>query len=334
MGSVTGLENDLIQNTPPRFDAYHQVQAGPLHGVNPLRALVSLGRIAWGTLQAVRVLRRVRPDAIFLTGGWVGAPVAVAAWLLRLPIIIFVPDIEPGQTLKVLGWFARVVTATTADTAAYFPHRRVVATGYPLRQELMSATRAAGQARFRLLADLPTLFVFGGSRGARSINRALLNCVEALLAALDFKLQIVHVTGSLDWDDAQNSHAALPAPVRARYQVHEYLHDIGLAMAAADLVLSRAGASTLGEFPYFHLPAILIPYPYAWRYQRVNAEWLAARGAALVLADEEMPDKLSMLIQDLITDPTRLGAMQKAAAGLALGDGAKNIANIILAEAT
>jgi UDP-N-acetylglucosamine--N-acetylmuramyl-(pentapeptide) pyrophosphoryl-undecaprenol N-acetylglucosamine transferase len=330
VGSASGLENDLIASEGVPFDARDTVQAGPLHGVNPLRAIVSLGRLVMGTMQAVGILRRRKPDAVFLTGGWVGVPVALAAWMFRKPIVIFVPDIEPGLTLKVLGRFASVVTATTADTRHYFPKKRVIETGYPLRAEFMAANRAAGVERFALKDDLLTLLVFGGSRGARSINRALLRIVESLLT--DLELQIIHITGSLDWEEVRSAHANLPASVQARYHIVEYLPDIGLAMATSDLVVSRAGASTLGEFPYFHLPAILIPYPHAWRYQRVNAEWLESRGAALCLDDEGLATTLEPTLRELIRDTAKRQSMSSAARALASDRGAERIAQVILEE--
>jgi UDP-N-acetylglucosamine--N-acetylmuramyl-(pentapeptide) pyrophosphoryl-undecaprenol N-acetylglucosamine transferase len=330
VGSASALDSDLIASEGVTFDAHDTVQAGPLHGVNPVRVLVSLGRLVLGTLQSLVIMRRRKPDAVFLTGGWVGVPVALAAWMFRKPIVIFVPDIEPGLTLKVLGRFASAITATTADTRQYFPRKKLVETGYPLRADFMAANRADGMKCFALAEGRVTLLVFGGSRGARSINRALLGIVESLLADVD--AQIIHITGSLDWDEVRAAHANLSESVQARYHIHEYLSDIGLAMAAADLVVSRAGASTLGEFPYFHLPAILIPYPHAWRYQRVNAEWLESRGAALCLQDESLTTTLEATLRDLIGDTTKRHAMSSAMQALASDRGAENIAQVILEE--
>ncbi len=332
MGSATGLEHDLIAATDTQFDAYSTVQAGPLHGVSLPRAALSLVRLGMGVLQSLGIILRQRPRAAFFTGGWVSVPVAVAGWLLRVPIIIYVPDIEPGLTLKVLGRFARVVTATTEDTAAYFPRRRVVATGYPLRADVRTATRAAGIQRFELDTQRLTLLVFGGSRGARSINRALLAQVQAILAPGD--VQIIHVTGGTDWPDVQTAYAQLAPEVRAHYHLFEYLHNMGLAMAAADLVVSRAGASVLGEFPYFELPAVLVPYPYAWRYQKVNADWLASRGAALLLPDEDLPAQLAPTVRMLIDDREQREALRLAARALRVDNGAQHIAHVIVEEMT
>jgi UDP-N-acetylglucosamine--N-acetylmuramyl-(pentapeptide) pyrophosphoryl-undecaprenol N-acetylglucosamine transferase len=329
VGSTTGLENGLIQATNVPLDSLETVQAGPLHGVNPLRISISLVRLLIGILQSLFLLRRIKPDVLFLTGGWVGVPVAVAAWVFRLPIVIFVPDIEPGLTLKVLGRFAKVITATTPDTQMFFPRKKVIATGYPLREDMLQATRAAGLKRFGLDERRLTLLVFGGSRGARSINRALLKIIHQLPS----ELQIIHVSGSLDWEEVRAAHQQLSPELQARYHVYEYLHDMGLAMAAADLVVSRGGASTLGEFPYFHLPAVLIPYPHAWRYQKVNAEWLVSRGAAIIVRDEVLETELAPAICRLVEDAEYRQSLQMAATALASERGAENIARVILEAA-
>jgi len=332
VGSADGLDADLIEGAGIQFDSFDRVHAGPLHGVSVVRMVTSLAKLALGLLQSLGLMLSKRPQVIFLTGGWVGLPIAVAGMLLRIPIVIFVPDIEPGLTLKVLGRFAKVITATTPDTHQFYAAKKQIeATGYPLRQEFMQATRKDGLQSFNLDPEKLTILVFGGSRGARSINTALLGQVESLLNTLP-NIQILHIIGTLDWEPFQAEYAKLPPHIQSRYHIHDYVHDMGQAMAAADLVVSRAGASTLGEFPYFHLPSILIPYPYAWRYQRVNAEWLAERGAARVVDDETLTNTLSQHITELVQQADTRNAMQTAAQTLATANGAQNIAQVILKE--
>ena len=151
-----------------------------------------------------------------------------------------------------------------------------------------SATRDRAINHFRLDPALKTLLVFGGSRGARNINVATGSQLERLLEA---DLQILHITGALDWERTLAQVGELRED--PRYHAFPYLHsDMGLALAAADLAVCRAGASTLAELPQFGLPAILVPYPYAWRYQKVNADYLCERGAGVRLNDEELSEKL------------------------------------------
>jgi UDP-N-acetylglucosamine--N-acetylmuramyl-(pentapeptide) pyrophosphoryl-undecaprenol N-acetylglucosamine transferase len=240
-----------------------------------------------------------------------------------VPVLIFLPDIEPGGTIRLLRRLARKVALTLPESASYFPNTPTEVTGYPLRQDFVQATRQAGIAHFGLDAERPVLLVFGGSRGARSINYALLKIVPELLAD---GVQIIHVTGSLDWPDFEHKQAEFGPD----YRVYGFLHkDMGLAQAAADLVVSRAGASILAEYPFFGLPSILVPYPHAWRYQKVNADYLVERGAALRLDDEAMEEQLLPLIRALVKDQTRLLAMRDKAQALARGDGARRVAVVL-----
>lgn len=336
VGSVDGFERPLLDEAGIPFAHYDEVRAGPLHGVGVLRALISVANLTFGTIQALRLVGRYRPQALLLTGGWVGLPVALAARLRGVPSLIYLPDIEPGLAIRILQRFAQRVATTVSDSAVYFPAGKTVATGYPVRAEMAEAARnpAARQRaieRFSLDPARKTLLVFGGSRGARTINLALLDILPDVLAA---GWQVLHVTGTLDWEQVQERRNALAAADQtgiAHYHAYSYLHDeMALAFACADLVVCRAGASTLGELPLYGLPSILVPYPYAWRYQKVNAEWLAERGAAIVMEDSAMAETLLPTIRTLMQDSARLEAMRAAAAALGQPDGALNVARELL----
>jgi UDP-N-acetylglucosamine--N-acetylmuramyl-(pentapeptide) pyrophosphoryl-undecaprenol N-acetylglucosamine transferase len=318
--SVGDFARPLVDEAGVHFAAQDAVRAGPLHGVSPLQMLKSIVAMAVGTIQAFRLIGRHRPAALLLTGGWVGLPVALAARLRGVPALIYLPDIEPGLAIKRLEPLARAVAVTVADSAQFFPRKdKIRVTGYPIRASMRAATREQAIQHFGLDPNKRTLLVFGGSRGARTINTAVIAAADALLAA---GLQILHVTGTLDWDDNSTRIQGLGS---GDYHAFPYLHaDMGLAMAAADLVVCRAGASTLGELPYFGLPSILVPYPFAWRYQKVNADWLAERGAAIVMRDEDMAAQLSETIVRLINDASQLNSMRKAALTLAQPDGARS----------
>lgn len=322
-----GLEGEIVRESGVAFATHDDVRGGPVAGVSLARQAVSAVQLAAGAAQAWGLLGRYRPGAVLLTGGWSSLPVALAAWLRRVPVLIYLPDVEPGASIRLLRRFARRVALTVPESAAFFRAGQTVVTGYPLRRAVTEATRQAGLAHFALDAGRPTLLVFGGSRGARSLNRALLAAAPALLAA---GVQLVHITGSLDWPEVAAARAALAAQGVdvTRYRAFPYLHrEMGLALAAADLAVSRAGASVLGEFPLFGLPSVLVPYPHAWRYQRVNADYLAARGAALVLDDERLSDQLLPTVRGLLAAPDRLADMRQQAAALARPDGAARLAS-------
>jgi len=301
---------------------YRSIPAAGVHGVG-LRSLPgNVAKLMRGVLASRRILREFQPDALFFTGGFVAAPMAVAG--MNIPTALYVPDIEPGLALKFLSYFADVINVTADDSRRFFPRsKRIVLTGYPLRADLSNWSRAQAFSHFGLDSALPVLLITGGSKGARSINLAVLKHLEELLGVT----QIIHITGTLDWDVVQNAAQELPESLNSRYRAMPYLHEMGAALAAADLVLSRAGASTLGEYPLFGLPAVLVPYPYAWRYQKVNADYLAEHGAALVLQDELLNDKLSNVLKDLLLNTHKLEAMRAAAGTLSRPNAATALAS-------
>jgi UDP-N-acetylglucosamine--N-acetylmuramyl-(pentapeptide) pyrophosphoryl-undecaprenol N-acetylglucosamine transferase len=276
-----------------------------------------------------RLGRQERPAALFATGGYASVPVALAAWMLRVPILVYLPDIEPGWAVRFVARLATRVAVTVEDSRSYFPARKVTVTGYPVRAEFHDLDRTRARASLELAADEPVLLVMGGSRGARAINQAFGDVLEQTLELV----QVVHVSGELDWPWAKERRAALPEALRARYHAFPYLHKMELALAAADLVICRAGASTLGELPFFGLPAILVPYPHAWRYQQVNAEWLVGRGAAIQVEDGRLSGELLPVVRRLLGDRAALERMSRQMQALACPDAAARLAGELLALA-
>ncbi|MBN2389421.1 MAG: undecaprenyldiphospho-muramoylpentapeptide beta-N-acetylglucosaminyltransferase [Anaerolineae bacterium] len=324
IGSIGGMEAELIARAGLPFIG---IPAGGLHGVALLNAVRNGWQLTRGTFAALRHLRRERPDAILTTGGYVSGPVAVAAAWRQVPILVYLPDIEPAQSVKALARLATRIGVTVEDSRDFLPAKKVIVTGYPLGERITRWNRVAGRQALGLPLDDLVLLVFGGSRGARSINRALL----AQLPALTEVVHVLHVSGELDWPEISAARETLPEDVKARYHAYAYLHDeMGAAMAAADLAVCRAGASILGEFPYFGLPSILVPYPHAWRYQKVNAAWLADRGAAVVVEDAELPTQLASTACALLQDTARREAMATAARTLARPDAAQRLAELLV----
>lgn len=238
--------------------------------------------------------------------------------------MLYVPDIEPGLALKFLSRFANRIALTMEESRSYFPnHQSIAVTGYPTRKGLSKWNRLEAQQALNLRPDLPTLLVFGGSRGARSINRALFPALTELLP----EMQILHIRGRANWHEVEAHQSELDPQLLENYHPYPYLHaKMGAALRAADLALCRAGASSLGEFPLFGLPAILVPYPHAWRYQKVNAEYLTRRGGAVILRDEELPDKITSSVLALMFDPGRRAEMSAAMEELAKPEAAESIA--------
>ena len=338
VGGEGGMEADLVKRAGIRFDA---IPAAGVHGVG-LKALPgNVRRLLRGYHAARAILNDFQPDVLFFTGGFVAIPVAVAAAARtaahRKPAVLFVPDIEPALALTALAFVSRKIAVVVEDSRRKFYtflRKRLVVTGYPVRPDFKNVSREEALQQLGLTADLPVLLVSGGSKGARSLNRALLQALPELLPSM----QIIHLTGSLDWPEIQAKQEELRgretvAAWIERYHPFPYLHEMGAALAAADLVVSRAGASSLGEYPHFGLPAILVPYPFAWKYQKVNAAWLAERGAAQVLADEDLPGSLSQAVLSLIENRGRLEAMRAASKALAKPGAANLIAELLIQTA-
>jgi UDP-N-acetylglucosamine--N-acetylmuramyl-(pentapeptide) pyrophosphoryl-undecaprenol N-acetylglucosamine transferase len=173
--------------------------------------------------------------------------------------------------------------------------------------------------------------VFGGSRGARSINQALAAALPELLQ----EMQVIHITGRIDWQMMEQARESLSTEQLNRYRPYPYLYDeIGAAMQLADLALTRAGASTLGELPIFGLPAILVPYPYAWRYQRVNANYLVKRGAAEMIEDSQLAEQIIPKVRGLMADQEKREKMSQAMHSMAKPEAAARIANLLTELAT
>ena len=328
VGGEGGMEAELVQRQGIPF---RTIPAAGLHGVG-LRALPrNVSRLTRGAFAARRILLEFRPDVMFFTGGFIAGPIALAARTpppvgKHVPTLLYVPDIEPGMALKSLSHFADRIAVSTGESQKYF-RKKVVVTGYPVRPELTAWTREQGRAALQLTEEAPVVLIFGGSKGARSINEAVLPHLSTLLRVA----QVVHITGQLDWQTVQQATATLTPAQQQRYHAFPYLHEeMGASLAAADLAVERAGASTLGELPLHGLPAVLIPYPYAWRYQKVNADYLAQRGAAVLLQDELLQQQLLRVITDLLENPAKRRAMQAAMEALARPQAAQAIAEQLI----
>ncbi len=326
-----GAAGEMEETLVPRAGlTLTTIRGGAIAGVPWRVKLINAARLAGSLIPSGRILRRFRPDVMLMTGGYLSLPVALAAWLRRVPIVIFLPDVEPGAAIKAVMPLAAKVACTSPDSRQFVPAAKLVVTGYPLRHELERAaqmSREAALAQFDLQPGRPTLLVFGGSRGSQNINRALLAALPDLLPAL----QIIHISGTLTWPEVETNLARLPEAQRAFYRAYPYLHEeMGAALRAADLMVTRAGASVMGEAPAFALPSILVPLTWAWRYQKVNADFLTRHGAAVQLTDETLAAKLAATVKGLLHDETKLAGMRTAVQSLHQPAAAAKLAEVLM----
>jgi UDP-N-acetylglucosamine--N-acetylmuramyl-(pentapeptide) pyrophosphoryl-undecaprenol N-acetylglucosamine transferase len=268
-----------------------------------------------GVFQALGALQRLRPDIVIATGGYVCLPVVLAARLLRRKIALLEPNAHPGLTNRMVAPMVDEVWGAFAQADKRFANK-YVHTGIPVRASLRSLpARDAALERLGLSTKRSTLLAMGGSQGARSINDALTSLVKS--DGLPEGWQLIHVTGEQEYDRVKAALSIGPS-TSLRYArddtVRPYLNDVTDAYAAADLVLARAGASTLGELAATGRPAILVPYPHAAEdHQRANATMLAQAGAAVVVDDRELlAGKLRGVLAD-VTKPSRLAGLRAAA---------------------
>lgn len=307
VGHRGGLEERLL---PREGFQLATVTVRALQGQSRVAQARALGALGFGTLQALRLLWRVHPHLVVGAGGYVMGPVVLAATLLRVPRVLMEQNLVPGLTVRGLARLAQRVFISFPESAAYLPGRPVEYTGTPVREEICQVR--AGEPRE---ADGALhLLVFGGSQGAHRLNQAMMQAAS-WLAVHQPRLCLVHQTGLAD--AAAVTQAYAQAGLQA--EVLPFLHDMADRYRWADLVLCRAGASTLAELTTCGKPAILVPYPYAADdHQRHNAMALQRQGAAQVILDAELTGaRLYEVLEPLLRKPELL--LQQAACSRAFG---------------
>jgi UDP-N-acetylglucosamine--N-acetylmuramyl-(pentapeptide) pyrophosphoryl-undecaprenol N-acetylglucosamine transferase len=315
LGTPKGLENELI---PPAGYDLRQIPAYQLPRSVNVALLRTPDRMWTAARAAGKVLDEVRADAVVGFGGYVSVPAYLAAWRRELPIVVHEVNVPPGVANKLGMKF-------TKHVAVGFPHQprqaeslrdaRVV--GVPLRRAISqldrAATRAVALRHFGLRDDLPVLFVFGASQGARSINVAMAGAAKSLASS---GVQVLHVIG------ARNDDVEIPTDLPTPYVTVKFLNEMQLGYAAADLVLGRGGAMTCAEIAAVGLPAIYVPLPYGNGEQRRNALPVVEAGGGLLLDDADLtPAWIESTVIPLLHDPHRLAAMGAAAAAYGRRDG-------------
>jgi len=323
------VDEQIVPRAGIRFRA---ISAGQLRVGSPLTFARNMLKLAWGAAQSTWILLRFRPDAVFATGGYASTPVGVAARLLRTPLVVYLPDVTPGWAVRLLARLATRMTTTSERALDYLPARKTTVVGYPVREEYWTLDRESARRRMGLPLDAKVVLVTGASLGARAINDAISGALPRLLA----RAHVVHLTGAADEARANERRSELPEGLQERYRVHGFLDDMPAAMVAADLVVSRSGASTLGELPAAKAAAILVPGEYEGWSQAPNAEFLQAHGAALMLRNAELDrlgDEIIALLDDAAPAAARRASMSAAMAGLARPDAARAIARVLLEAA-
>jgi UDP-N-acetylglucosamine--N-acetylmuramyl-(pentapeptide) pyrophosphoryl-undecaprenol N-acetylglucosamine transferase len=289
----------------------------------PLSAALALARLLPAVVSARRVLRDFAADVVVGAAGYVCVPVVLAARSLGIPVVLMEQNAVPGRAVRLLAGGARAVAASFAETAPRLPGARVVHTGNPVREEVSAAAPAP------LREACEHVLVMGGSQGAQRINRALGGCLVGLLEARP-GLRVTHQCGARDAGWAEELAASLPGSLRRRYTVAPFFDDLATRIRDADLVVMRAGGSSLAEVSVLGRPMLLVPYPHARAHQVDNALPYVRCGAAQMLADEECEaPRLRAEVEAIAGDVPLWRAMARASAAAGRPDAARRVAELL-----
>ncbi len=327
VGTPDGLEARLV---PEAGVAFHSVSSRGFDRGNPLTLITSGFRVLASVASARRLLRTYRPDVVVGFGGYVSLPIGIAAVLSRTPLVLHEQNSVPGLANRLLSRWATAVGVTYENSIKHLKRAdRVTLTGNPVRSEILAADRVTGREALELDPDATVVLVFGGSRGARHLNEALARMWPVLSSEVG--LQVVHVTGTIDAASvAETMAAALNDPQR-RYRMHEYISAMGEAIAAADVVVARAGATSIAEITAIGRAAVLVPYPYATDdHQTLNARAVSVGGAAIVVPDDQLDgDAFESAVLALVRDRVKRETMAVASASLGRRDAGVRVADLI-----
>jgi UDP-N-acetylglucosamine--N-acetylmuramyl-(pentapeptide) pyrophosphoryl-undecaprenol N-acetylglucosamine transferase len=291
--------------------------------LDPLRLAVSVP-------QAAAILVRDRPAAILTTGGYVAIPTLLAAAPLGIPVLLWEGNVIPGRSVRATARLADVLAVSFAPTCgALAGGRPCYVTGTPIR-DTREIDREAARARLDIPAGARVMLVFGGSQAVRRLNLAVAEALPRLVE----RVAVVHVTGDDGYAVALAGREALPGEVRDRYRPYPFLREEMLAaLAAADLVVGRAGSSTLAEVTALGVPMVVVPYPHAGGHQEANARVLVEAGAARLVVDEAFDGDALLDAAALLDDPVAHVTMSAAARSLGRPGAATAVAELLMALA-
>lgn len=324
IGTEHGIEARVVprEGFPIKF-----IRAKGIAGVSLARKIKALMTLFLSAVDSYRIIKTIKPDVVIGSGGYVSGSVVLMAVLMSIPTVILEQNSIPGLTNKILGKFVDSICITYQDSISYFPRGKTFLTGNPVRTQILKGNIESAYKLFSLEKGLFTILVFGGSAGARSINRAMIDSLPYLYD-IRGKIQFLHQTGQMDYEFVRNE-----------YRRHEFkgtiapfIFQMGEAYAVADLVISRAGATTLAEITAVGKPSILIPYPYATGgHQEFNARKLVQMNGARMILDSELSGKrIAEEIKELYYGEVLRTEMQKNCKTIGRPEATEKIVDIVL----
>ena len=287
-----------------------------------LKALFQQPLALW---EAAGIIRKFKPDLVFGVGGYVTGPVILAARLLGVTTCIHEQNSIPGLANKLLGYIANKIFVSLPGSEKYFPASKTILSGNPVRNTILKVSR---EAKPESGQESSTLLILGGSQGARRLNSLVLEAAENILSKLSPPPFIIHQTGGHDKDHVQRKYVELGLNAR----VQDFFSDMAEIYSQADLIISRAGATTLAELTVFHKPVILIPFPFAAdNHQEINGQYLVEAGAGLMFRQADLTgDKLGIKIKQVLEDKKLLAEMAENSGKIARPEATDTIINVCM----
>jgi len=330
VGTQKGLEADII---PKEGYDFTTIDVRGFERSFTFQNLATIFKTVGSVWESQSIIRNFKPDVVIGTGGYVCGPVLLAASILGIPTLVQEQNVIPGVTNKILSRFVKKIALGYDDAAKHFSNQdKVIYTGNPIRSDVMSASREEGIQALGLDFNKKTILISGGSRGARSINQAMIHVHQFFAGRKD--VQLLHVTGKNEYNGIVGNlqQRGIDFASAGNISIKPYLYDMPYALAAADLAIFRAGAIGLAELTARGIPSILIPYPYAAEnHQEFNALVMKNNGAAEVILDKELSgEKLLTAVNSLIDDNSRLSSMALASKKLGRPQAADEIAQIVI----
>jgi len=323
IGIEKGLEARVV---PKEGYTIKFIKARGVLGRSVFEKIGSLLRILGSVFAAKAILKEAGADVVVGTGGYVSVAPLVAARLLSLPIVVMEQNLVPGYANKMLAKIADAVAVTYHESMSFFPRTKTFLTGNPIRKMIGGVSREAAMAFFNLDPEKTTVLVLGGSGGASAINNTMLTALNNMLD-MRTEIQFLHQTGEHDYEGVRRAYRKLEFGA----MVAPFVYQMAEAYAAADLVISRAGATTLAELTALGKPSIIIPYPYAGGHQEFNARKLLESGAAKMITEGELTgEKLAAMIKELCASEEARNEMAAQARALGRPDAAKKVVDIAM----
>lgn len=326
VGTERGLESKLV---PREGFKIVKIKARGIKRKLCFENLTAIIIFLLSLFQSYKIIKKYKPDLVIGTGGYVSGSVVLMAAILGVPTFVHEQNVIPGITNKLLSRITRATFLSFNQSKEYFSNKaKLIFTGNPIRFKNIKQNTEREYKKYNLDSSKKTILVLGGSKGAASINRAVLGSIDFIKDAIKNNLQVLLISGQDDYDNIMG----IVGENHKIFSVESYLHDIEKAYSLADLVICRAGATTLAEIVAYGLPAILIPYPYATQdHQGINAKIFERKGAAISILEKDLSgEKLGQVLLDLLKNKDQLEMMAKKSRELGNVNSAKKIVDYIL----